>query len=90
MFKTGYVDWDRAFDSEVKLFETFASRFNPNRQTVVNDINGVLNVSSELIICLSCAGVANQFQTMFPNVKLNASSGPNQNKPEQFLMLKKK
>lgn len=90
MFKTGYVDWDREFDSEVKLFETFASHFNPNRQTVVNDINGVVNVLSELIICLSCAGVANQFQTMFPNEKLNANSDPNQNKPEQFLMLKKK
>jgi hypothetical protein len=72
---------NRALDSEMKIFETFARQHNPNGVAVVPDVRGHMNLMSELRICPSCNGGLRQFEAMFPNVKVNIHTGPNVSKP---------
>lgn len=70
VFSTQIVRYDRLYDSEVKLLEAFAQRFHktPN-------IKGKLTLISERTFCPSCESVIEQFQKMFPNVKVNLING---------------
>ncbi|WP_418124768.1 deaminase domain-containing protein [Variovorax sp. 160MFSha2.1] len=80
MFSTMEVGWDRAYDTEVKLFESIAQRYNPQRLAVVPDVSGSVNLHSELIVCYSCSRVVGQFQEMFPNINVFVKSGANASK----------
>lgn len=62
---------ERAFDSEVKIFEYLAQTFqsNPN-------VSGTITLYSERAVCVSCVGVLNQFMEMYPNVVIIINSGP--------------
>jgi len=46
-----------------KLSEDLGSKYNP-------DIKGKIKIISELEYCKSCTGIIQQFNEMFPNVKL--------------------
>lgn len=58
----------RMFDSEVKILEEIASRYanNPN-------VQGTVRLVSERVPCVSCSGVIEQFQAMFPNIRVIVS-----------------
>lgn len=65
-------------DAEIKLFESFARLLRPGvRPREINDgIKGTLTIYSEFEPCTSCSdpggsGILQQFQRMFPNVKVN-------------------
>jgi hypothetical protein len=81
LFSTMEVGWDRAYDTEVKLLETIAQRYNPQRLDVVPGLSGSVNLYSELTVCYSCSRVIGQFQEMFPNVRLGVQSGASASKP---------
>lgn len=59
----------RGFDAEAHLLEDLAKRLSP-------DSFGTVRLFSELPICTSCQGVVQQFQSMFPKIKLVVSGGP--------------
>ncbi|WP_197046841.1 deaminase domain-containing protein [Paucibacter sp. KBW04] len=81
MFSTMEVGWSRAYDTEVKLLESIAQRYNPHRLDVVPGLSGSVNLYSELTVCYSCSRVIGQFQEMFPNVRLGVQSGASASKP---------
>jgi hypothetical protein len=81
MFSTMDVGWSRAYDSEVKLLEAIAQRYNPHRLDVVPDLSGSVNLYSEFTVCYSCSRVIGQFQEMFPNVRVGVQSGASASKP---------
>ncbi|BAV96900.1 putative Ig domain-containing protein [Lysobacter enzymogenes] len=73
----------RANDTEVKLLEELAWRYNPQRLARVEDVRGSVRITSELRICDSCDNVIRQFQTMFPNVEvLSPRTGPHTSIPQ--------
>ena len=55
------------YDTEAKLFEEFAERYEKHPFSTITMI-------SERGMCHSCANVMNQFKTMFPNVRINVIS----------------
>ena len=59
--------WLRNIDSEYKMLnklaEDLGGKYNPN-------IKGEIKIISELPYCNSCTGVIQQFNEMFPNVKI--------------------
>ncbi|WP_261887408.1 deaminase domain-containing protein [Vibrio aerogenes] len=67
-FSTFEVGHDRAFDSEVKIFEHIASKY-PTSAT------GKIDLYSELECCPSCSEVINQFKKMYPNIEVNVIWG---------------
>ena len=69
-FKTGKDNFDRAFDSEVKVLEEFAAKYENQR-----DIKGTIYLFTERPPCSSCTDVLPQFREMFPNVRLEVASG---------------
>ena len=72
-FKTGADGgYDRLYDSEVKLFEEFAAKY-ANR---ASEVKGTIYVFTERPPCGSCTDVIPQFRKMFPNVRIEVSSGP--------------
>jgi hypothetical protein len=71
LFSTSNVGgFSRAFDSEVKLLESFARQFSRN-----TSVKGVLKIVSERQFCGSCSNVVSQFQKMFPNVTVKIING---------------
>jgi RHS repeat-associated protein len=58
----------RQTDSERKLYENLANIFNPSTK-------GLTRVVSELPICISCAGIGNQFRIDFPGIYLMTRGG---------------
>ena len=70
IFSTREVGHPRAFDSEVKILEDIANRYqnNPN-------VSGKIYLFSERPFCPSCKGVVEQFEAMFPNIKVFRKSG---------------
>lgn len=70
IFSTFNIGHTRAFDSEVKLLESFAQKFSTNPT-----ISGSLKLVSERPFCESCTGVIEQFNKVFPNVKVEQVSG---------------
>jgi hypothetical protein len=59
----------RAFDSEVKILETIAAKYDPDTA------KGTINLSSELWNCGSCQGVIKQFSERFKGIEINSKAG---------------
>ena len=77
IFKTKIVDdIDRAFDSEVKIFETIAAKYPTSAK-------GTINLSSELWNCGSCQGVIRQFTERFKGIDVISKAGPYKTKLAQ-------
>ena len=49
-------------------FQKIGSKYNP-------DIKGKIKIISELEYCKSCTGIIQQFNEMFPNVKITLIDG---------------
>jgi filamentous hemagglutinin len=58
----------RTLDSEYKILSDLATKLTPSSQ-------GVVNLYSELPVCVSCSGVISQFEQKFPGVKVNVTTG---------------
>jgi RHS repeat-associated protein len=58
----------RMLDSESKIFEHLAA-------SLPRDAVGRVRIFSERPLCVSCSGVAKQFQQMFPGIKITTASG---------------
>lgn len=58
----------RTMDSEYKILSSLADKLTPSSQ-------GVVNIYSELPVCVSCSGVISQFQQRFPGVIVNVKTG---------------
>lgn len=58
----------RAFDSEVKILEEIAKDLPQNA-------SGTISLFTERAACSSCQGVIQQFEKMFPNVKVILTHG---------------
>ncbi|WP_219929896.1 deaminase domain-containing protein [Salmonella enterica] len=67
-FTTFEVGHDRAFDSEVKIFEHIANKFPTMAK-------GRIDLYSELKVCPSCSEVITQFKAMYPNIEVNVTWG---------------
>lgn len=67
-YVTFTVGHSRALDSEVKLYENLALKFNGGTK-------GITRLVSELKICASCVGVGTQFKREFPGVFLMTRGG---------------
>ena len=61
----------RLVDAEVKILEDIAHRYANNR-----GVSGTIRLYSEFEFCKSCKSVIEQFEAMFPNIKIIPSSGP--------------
>lgn len=70
-FKTGIDGFDRSVDSEAKLLEEFASKY----EAKAKDVKGTIYLFTERPPCGSCTDVLPQFREMFPNVKIEVASG---------------
>lgn len=58
----------RTMDSEYKILSHLADKLTPSSQ-------GVVNIYSELPVCVSCSGVISQFQQRFPGVVVKVETG---------------
>ncbi|MGY2292074.1 hemagglutinin repeat-containing protein [Pseudomonas sp. SDO528_S397] len=58
----------RTMDSEYKILSSLADKLTPSSQ-------GVVNIYSELPVCVSCSGVISQFQQRFPGVIVKVETG---------------
>ena len=80
IFETKYVNsdnvengpnsYDRLFDSEVKIIEDITHKLGYDKKGVDEEVEGSVFLLTERIPCLSCQYVIDQFQDMFPNVKV--------------------
>lgn len=68
--ENGEGAYDRTEDSEVKLLEDIAHRLNMKKGTIDETMEGTIYLATDRAPCLSCSGVIDQFQKMFPNVKV--------------------
>lgn len=68
-FKTGVDGFDRAFDTEVAVFENLATKLRPGDR-------GTIRIFSERPFCESCSDVIRQFRDRFPGMDLIPSTGP--------------
>ena len=66
----GVGAWLRTTDSEYKILNRLANELNAQKGGVYPHITGELKIVSERTYCPSCQGVIQQFNKMFPNVKL--------------------
>ncbi|OOF39704.1 hypothetical protein BKK49_07490 [Rodentibacter rarus] len=57
---------DRKTDSEYKIFSNLADQLGNNFQA-----KGQVTIFTERPACVSCLGVADQFNKRYPNIKLN-------------------
>ncbi len=62
--------WLRNTDSEFKMLNDLASKLGGVAGEKFPDITGTLKVVSENPYCASCRGIIQQFNEMFPNIKL--------------------
>jgi The BURPS668_1122 family of deaminases len=60
----------RTTDSEYKMLNRLANNFGATSGSVYPNATGTLRIVSERAYCPSCQGVIQQFNNMFPNVKL--------------------
>jgi hypothetical protein len=69
-FETTFINGtDRAWDTEVKILETLGAQSNANS-------SGTIRLLSELEVCGSCSGVIQQFEKLYPGVKVKPETGP--------------
>ena len=66
----GGKTWLRTTDSEYKMLNKLASDLGGTPGAVKPNIIGQITVVSENPYCASCAGIIQQFNKMFPNIKL--------------------
>jgi hypothetical protein len=66
----GGKTWLRTTDSEYKMLNKLASDLKAKTGAIYPSITGELKVVSENPYCASCQGIIQQFNKMFPNVKL--------------------
>jgi hypothetical protein len=69
------VRYLRNTDSEYKMLNDLADKLGGAKGVVKNDISGELKIVSELQFCTSCRGVIQQFNEMFPNIKIVLVNG---------------
>jgi hypothetical protein len=62
--------WLRNTDSEYKMLNKLADDLGAVKGGKYSNINGEIKIVSELEYCTSCQGVIQQFNEMFPNIKL--------------------
>ncbi|BDW93898.1 hypothetical protein MACH07_27300 [Flagellimonas marinaquae] len=62
--------WLRNTDSEYKMLNKLASDLGGSPGIIKLNVKGELKIVSELEYCSSCQGVIQQFNEMFPNIKL--------------------
>jgi hypothetical protein len=62
--------WLRNTDSEYKMLNRLASDLGGVRGQTYRNITGELKIVSENPYCASCQGIIQQFNQMFPNIKL--------------------
>jgi len=74
-FETTTVGHPRAFDSEVKLMESLANKFDQGSLSANRKIFGKIRIVSELPLCESCNGVVQQFKDRFPNIQVSYVNG---------------
>ena len=66
----GENSWLRTTDSEYKMLNRLANDLGATKGAKYPNITGELKIVSERPYCPSCQGVIQQFNEMFPNVKL--------------------
>jgi len=66
----GGKTWLRTTDSEYKMLNKLASDLGRTPGATKPNIKGELLIVSENPYCASCQGIIQQFNKMFPNVKL--------------------
>ncbi|THV61523.1 hypothetical protein EZV76_04120 [Flagellimonas alvinocaridis] len=66
----GGRSWLRNTDSEYKMLNKLANDLGGSPGAVMPKVTGELKIVSELEYCSSCQGVIQQFNEMFPNIKL--------------------
>ncbi|MEB3016039.1 deaminase domain-containing protein [Capnocytophaga ochracea] len=57
-------------DSEYKMLNRLANELGAEKGRVYGKMQGELKIISELEYCKSCTGIIQQFNEMFPNIKL--------------------
>jgi hypothetical protein len=67
---SGGRSWLRNTDSEYKMLNKLADDLGGVKGKTYPDMTGTLKIVSENPYCASCQGVIQQFNEMFPNVKL--------------------
>ena len=63
-------EWLRITDSEYRMLNDLAQDLGAKRGEVYSAIKGEIKIISELEYCKSCTGIIQQFNEMFPNIKL--------------------
>jgi The BURPS668_1122 family of deaminases len=67
---SGGRSWLRNTDSEYKMLNKLASDLGGTPGAVNTAVTGEIKIVSELPYCTSCQGIIQQFNQMFPNIKL--------------------
>ncbi len=67
--------WLRNTDTEFKMLNQLAFDLGGIRGGIYPDKNGVLKIVSENPYCISCQGVIQQFNKMFPNIEIKLIDG---------------
>ena len=70
MFTPTVVKWNRITDSEYRMINKLALtlELGATLNSVYTNYRGTIKIVSELPYCVSCQGVIQQFNQMFPNV----------------------
>jgi hypothetical protein len=69
----GYL---RYYDTEYTILNRIAQDLGAQKNSVYTDVRGMIILFSDRPVCASCNSVIEQFQRMFPNVRVNILSGP--------------
>ena len=67
--------WLRNVDSEYRMLNNLAHELGAKPGHIYPQVRGNLTIVSEHPYCSSCSNVIQQFQTMFPNIKLTLING---------------
>ncbi len=67
---SGGATWLRNTDSEYKMLNKLANDLGGTSGSIKPNITGELKIISENPYCISCSGIIQQFNEMFPNLKL--------------------
>lgn len=62
--------WQRITDSEYRMLNKLANDLGGHSGESYTHINGALKIVSENPYCISCQGVIQQFNDMFPNIEI--------------------
>ncbi|WP_418498786.1 deaminase domain-containing protein [Flagellimonas sp.] len=66
------ASWLRDIDSEYKMLNDMARKLEPNAKVgdVFSSHAGEIKIISEIPYCTSCSGIIQNFNEMFPNIKV--------------------